>query len=261
VWRDVLTVDQEPGAGTITGGSADSGTIVVALTDADPDYVGRGEVTSATTGTSVPVTLPANVVSGDILVATVATLAATTVTVAGWTVQDSAEDTGVACMYVLTKTAGGSETDPTFTLGTSTRHLAVIDAYRNRSGVYVTDGATAASSATPTVPAVTPVTDGAIIHTGAAVATNSGWLSDWDILDGRLGRETVNVLSSSLLSFGAAHVPQAAAGATAPSTVTNQTASVSAIVTIGLEKSPVIPPSSGGNRMGGTGAIRKPPRR
>jgi hypothetical protein len=161
--RHVTT--QVPSTGTITYTRDALDRIVARTTSNVPNsitYVGQTNNNSGGSSTSsITLTKPTGVQNNDVLIATIATGSAATVTTpSGWTQVDSEANGSSLRTTVLRRVAQASDTSWVFNLSASVKNAGGIAAYRGVDTTNPIDGADAksasgSSTSTHTAPAVT----------------------------------------------------------------------------------------------------------
>lgn len=159
---------------TATGSTAVSKCVSVAVVEAATTYEGIRFRSEAHTGPStasgsIAVTMPSNIVAGDMLIAHLSLAADRTVTTpAGWTLQANVATTGA--MRVFSKVAESGDIGGTLTVsftGASVSAALAVSVYWSPEGDALTVGqvatASASASATITFPTVTSTQAGSVL--------------------------------------------------------------------------------------------------
>ncbi len=158
---------------TATGSTAVSKCVSVAVVEAATTYEGvrlRSHATAGpSSGSSIAVTMPSDIVAGDVLVAHLTLLLDRTVTTpSGWTLQANLATTGA--MRVYTKVAESGDAGGTLTIsfsGGSTTVSLAVSAWWSPEGYTLQVGqvamASASAAASITFPSVTSTADGAAL--------------------------------------------------------------------------------------------------
>ena len=128
--------------------------------------------------TSLVLDRPTAAVTGDLLLATVATVGAIVTAPAGWMVIASTVNTGVATTMLWRLAAGGDPSSWTFTLSTAQKAAGQIVAYSGVHQTYPIDVVATAATASATAHAAPPVTtteDNRLVLTVAATVIDTTW--------------------------------------------------------------------------------------
>lgn len=244
---------------------------------------------STSTGvTSHPVTMPATVNAGDLLIVLFGSLSRVISAPGGWNLLSTAANNYELNVYykIAAGTEGGTSPAWTSTIANNTSHQVYrITAWHGTTPPEVGTSALG-NSANPNPPTLTPswgsaetlwlaVSSGGYNGSPTISSYPTNYLNGVATVGG--GGSQVSLLGSArreltatsddpgtFTTSGAAEwVAQTVAIRPAIPAATGTVASTQAaqiMAASGTNTPPVVPPSSGGNRMGGTGAIRKPPR-
>lgn len=204
---------------TATGTSAISKCVSVALVEAETTYEGVRYRSQTNTGpsnvtSSISLTMPADIVAGDMLLAHMTLLADRTITTpAGWTLEATVATTGA--MRVYSKVADGTEAGQTLTIsfsGGSTTVSLAVSAWWSPEGYTLQIGqvatASASASATITFPSVTSTADGSALVMLTSKASTVQYLVDngldmWKRYDFGASSIRTSLFSEYLLAVGA----------------------------------------------------------
>ena len=208
-----------------------------------PNIAFRSSASSAGVGSSASVTVPGNVVSGDVLVVveTVNSGSATSPTPAGWTLEGT-KTNGSAMLsnvYAKVATSGDAGSPVAFTFGSSTKSALTLSAY---SGASTTDllgevaSATDSGTATHTTPTVNVATTGSWVLSYWADKSSTTPTS-WTTPAGVTSRESAIPSQSSgaiaaQLADSAAALPSGSYGGLGATVNTTSTKGVTWTITI-----------------------------
>lgn len=230
----------------------------------------RGSATSAnSTNTTLTITKPTGVVSGDLLIVNIAQRSSTAaISGSGWTVIDQKTfDGGTTSGAVLYKVAGGSEpANYSFSLGAgANNNTGTIVAF---SGVDVGSGpfdvapgtlsVSGANGNTATATGLTTVSANAGVLMVAMINDNQG-LSNWSTTSPgtltELYENQYNPTGANDLTTGGAFALKASAGATGNGTVTIGANSRWAAMLLALKPAPVFTVNAGPDQLVGTASV------
>lgn len=204
---------------TATGSTAVSKCVSVAVVEADTTYEGIRYRSSTTTGPttvtgSIALTMPSDIVAGDLLLAHLSLAADRTVTTpSGWTLQATVATTGA--LRIFSKVAESSDIGATLTVsfsGSSVSASLSVSAFWSPAGDALTVGqvatASASAAASITFPTVTSTQAGSVLVMLTSKATTTQYqltndLDMWKRYDFGASGTRASMFSEYLLAIGA----------------------------------------------------------